>query len=107
VLARPGTSADARAVVVYGGALHNDLAPAEGMSAYTFGESLSKTVGGKYLEIDLYVPEYVEKQKTLKAEPWYRAYAKLARRGQAVLIERSLASYVIVFPSAPRARGKH
>jgi hypothetical protein len=107
VLGKPGAGGDARAVVVYGGALHNDLAPPEGLSAYAFGESLSKTVGGKYLEIDLYVPEYVEKQKALQAEPWYRAYKKAARPGQAVLIERSLASYVIVFPGAPRPRGKH
>jgi hypothetical protein len=105
VLGKPGT-ASPRAVVVYGGALHNDLAPAEGLSAYAFGESLSKTVGGKYLEIDLYVPEYVEKQKSLRAEPWYRAYKKAARPGQAVMIERSLASYVIVFPKAQRPRGK-
>jgi hypothetical protein len=101
VLGKPGTPAN-RAVVVYGGALHNDLAPAEGLAAYTFGESLSKTTGGKYLEIDLYVPEYVEKQKTLRAEPWYRVYKKVARPGQAVMIERSLDSYVIVFPKAQR-----
>jgi len=106
VLARPGAAPADRAVVVYGGALHNDLAPAEGLSAYAFGESLSKTLGGKYLEIDLYVPEYVEKQKTLRAEPWYRAYKKAARPGRAVMIERSLDSYVIVFPKAQRSKGK-
>ena len=85
VLGKPGRN-DPRAVVVYGGALHNDLVPAEGLSTYTFGESVSKTVGGKYLEIDLYVPEYVEKQKNLRAEPWYRAYQKAARPGKAVMI---------------------
>jgi hypothetical protein len=101
VLARPGAHDD-RAVVVYGGALHNDLAPAPDLSAYTFGESVSTSVGGKYLEVDLYVPEYAEKQKSLRAEPWYRAYRRAARSGQAVVIERSLASYVIVFPRAAR-----
>jgi len=110
VLGKPGRD-DQRAIVVYGGALHNDLVPAEGLAPYTFGESVSKSVGGKYLEVDLYVPEYVETQKNLKAEAWYRAYKKAARPGQAVLIERRLDSYVIVFPPAPRpprkaARGK-
>jgi hypothetical protein len=104
VLAKPGARDDQRAVVVYGGALHNDLAPAPELAAYAFGESLSKTVGGKYLEVDLYVPEYVEKQKSLRAEAWYAAYRKAARPGQAVLIERSLDSYVIVFPRAKPAR---
>ena len=101
VLGKPGRD-DQRAVVVYGGALHNDLVPAEGLSTYTFGESVSKTVGGKYLEVDLYVPEYVEKQKSLRAEPWYRAYKKAARPGQAVMIERRLDSYVFVFPRAAK-----
>jgi len=101
VLGKPGRD-DQRAVVVYGGALHNDLVPAEGLSTYTFGESVSKTVGGKYLEVDLYVPEYVEKQKSLQAEPWYRAYKKAARPGQAVMIERRLDSYVFVFPRAAK-----
>jgi hypothetical protein len=103
VLARPGTRDD-RAVVVYGGALHNDLAPPPSLSAYAFGESISKTVGGRYLEIDLYVPEYVEKQKALRAEPWYAVYRKTVRRGQAVLIERALDSYVLVFPRVARRR---
>jgi hypothetical protein len=102
VLAKPGGAK--RAVVVYGGALHNDLAPPEGMSSFAFGESVSKTVGGKYLEIDLFVPEYIEKQKSVHAEPWYRAYQKAARPGQAVMIERSLDSYVFVFPKAVRGR---
>jgi hypothetical protein len=105
VLGKPGRD-DKRAVVVYGGALHNDLMPAEGLSSYTFGESVSKTVGGKYLEVDLYVPEYVETQKNLRAEPWYRAYKQAARPGQAVLIERRLDSYVIVFPPAPKPQRK-
>jgi hypothetical protein len=104
VLSKPGARDDQRAIVVYGGALHNDLAPPPDLAAYAFGESLSRTVGGKYLEVDLYVPEYVEKQKSLRAEPWYAAYRKAVRPGQAVLIERSLASYVLVFPRATPAR---
>jgi hypothetical protein len=105
VLGKPGRD-DKRAIVVYGGALHNDLVPAEGLSSYTFGESVSRSVGGKYLEIDLYVPEYVETQKNLRVEAWYRAYKKAARPGQAVLIERRLDSYVIIFPPAPRPQRK-
>src|SRR6185436_20013401 len=106
VLGKPGAGADPRAIVVYGGALHNDLAPGEGLSSYAFGESVSRTVGGKYLEIDLFVPEYIEKQASLRKEPWFRAYQRVARSGQAVMIERSLASYVFVFPRAQRPKGK-
>jgi len=107
VLSAPGARDDQRAVMVYGGALHNDLAPPPGMSSYAFGESLSKTVGGKYLEIDLFVPEYVQTQKNLRAEPWFKAWKRAARPGKAVLIERSPESYVIVFPVTPKLRGSN
>ncbi len=103
VLVAPGARDDNRAIVVYGGALHNDLFPRAELAPFTFGENISNTVGGRYLEIDLYVPEYIDKQKSLRAEPWYAPYQRAARPGKATLIERSLESYVIVFPRAQKA----
>jgi hypothetical protein len=46
----------------------------------------------------------VAAQKKLRAEPWYAASRKAAHGGKAVLVERSLDSYVIVFPPTPRGR---
>jgi hypothetical protein len=108
VLVRPrgndaAAAAAARTILVYGGALHNDVRPRAELAPYAFGESIAGSVGGRYLEVDLYVPEYLERQKALRAEPWYRAYARAARPGRATLVERSLDSYVLVFPRAPKA----
>src|SRR5207249_4518776 len=44
VLGKAGAAGADRAIVVYGGALHNDLAAPPGLSAYAFGESIARTV---------------------------------------------------------------
>jgi hypothetical protein len=69
---------------------------------------------GRYLEIDIIVPEYAETSGLAKAEPWYAIYRR-ALGGDAgaevldpgavaldpravVLIDRSPRSFVLVFP---------
>ena len=98
-----------RTVVVYGGALHNDLLPVPELAPFTFGSAVRARVGqGQYLEVDLYVPEYVERDRRIQREPWFRAYQRLARRGQPALVERAPDSFIVVLPRsrshAPKAR---
>jgi hypothetical protein len=93
-LARPGS----RMVVSYGGALHNDLRPAAELAPYAFGPAVSKAVDGRYLEIDLYVPELIEKNATIRAQPWYAVYRHSRKPGRVTLVRRSDSSYALVFP---------
>ena len=66
--------------MVYGGALHNDLLPVPELAPFTFGSAVRARVGqGQYLEVDLYVPEYVQRNRRIQREPWFRAYQRLAR----------------------------
>src|SRR5687767_10839967 len=46
-----------KTLILYGGALHNDLKPLKGWEAYAFGPSLSEAIDGGYVELDLVVPE--------------------------------------------------
>ena len=81
-------------VVVYGGSLHNDRAPNEGVAAYSYGARLASEIGQGYVELDLYVPELVETDELLRAEPWFPL---LARAGdQVVLVERGPGSYILL-----------
>ncbi len=93
-LARPGS----RMVVSYGGALHNDLEPSPEIAPYAFGPAVSGAVGGRYLELDLYVPELVEKNPSVRAQPWFKIYRRAYRSGQVTLVRRSESSFAIVFP---------
>jgi hypothetical protein len=93
-LARPG----GRMVVSYGGALHNDLRPTSELVPYVFGPAVSRAVGGRYVELDLYVPEYVDKNAALRKEAWWDAYRRAYRRGQVTLVRRGGSSFALVFP---------
>jgi hypothetical protein len=95
-------SARGRNVIVYGGALHNDLYPAPGDRAYAFGRSLFAKAQGEYLEVDLFVPEYILGDKRMAAEPWFSGFKAGIKAGDALLIRRSPRSYIIVFPATIR-----
>ncbi len=89
-----------KTVIAYGGALHNDLAPPEATKDYSFGPELDRLTGGRYVELDLIVPEFVKKTPVWEKLPWYASFE--SERGQSgsstllyVVGERSL---VLVFP---------
>jgi hypothetical protein len=84
-------------VVVYGGALHNDLFPDPTLAKYTFGRHVHAATRGAYREIDLYVPEMVDTTPALKAEPWYRAWQRAGAGKDVVVIRRGGASTIVVF----------
>jgi hypothetical protein len=84
-------------IVVYGGALHNDLFPAPALAKYTFGRAVHAATRGAYREIDLYVPEMVDTTPLLKAEPWYRAWQRAGGGASDVVIARSPRSTIVVF----------
>ncbi len=88
-------------VLVYGGSLHNDRQPNEGVAAYSYGAKLVEELGDGYVELDLYVPELVESDELLKTEPWFPLLAQAS--GKVVLVERSPRSYILLLPrTAPR-----
>ena len=93
-LQRPGS----RLVVSYGGALHNDLRPPPDLSPYAFGDAIARAVNGKYLEVDLYVPEYIEKDASIRREPWYQEYHRVYRPKLVMVIQRGPGSYALIFP---------
>ena len=54
--------------------MHNDLAPAESLRQYSFGPELVGHDGGRYVELDLIVPEYVKPTEIWQKLPWYAAF---------------------------------
>ncbi len=100
-----GAAADAT-VVVYGGAIHNDRAPRQELAEFSFGKTVERAAGGRYVEIDLYVPEYVETDAAITGAPWWPRYLA-AIRGHATQTARvrlGPGSYVLLFPRSGVAR---
>jgi len=85
-------------ILVYGGALHNDLQPAPALAAYSFGPAVDALTGGGYREVDLYAPELVDALPALRGEPWYPVWKAAAQPGATVLIRRSPRSAILLFP---------
>ncbi|HUS65939.1 MAG TPA: hypothetical protein VMZ28_15410 [Kofleriaceae bacterium] len=88
-------------VIVYGGSLHNDRAPGEGVAAYSYGVKLAEELGRGYVELDLYVPELIADDAVLRAEPWWPLTEK-AGPGQVVLVERGPDSYIMLMQRGVR-----
>ena len=84
-------------IVVYGGALHNDLFPDPALAKYTFGRAVHAATRGAYREVDLYVPEMVDATPALKTEPWYRAWQRAGAGASDVVIQRNPRSSIVGF----------
>ena len=93
-------------VAVYGGALHNDLYPSADFRPYTFGPSTAIAFPGQYLEVDLYVPEFIDKDPGVIKEPWFAKYVQARRGGAGAkdgrsktwVVRRGKGSFILLFP---------
>jgi hypothetical protein len=94
-------------VVVYGGMLHNDLAPPRESARWSYAPSLAAHVGGRFVAVDLVVPEFIGDDETWSSLAWWPLYSRSRLGAKATLFRTGERSFVIVFPethdSAPRA----
>jgi len=100
VVHRDRHHATRRLVATYGGALHNDLYPADGVGQWSFARRVDDATGGRYVEVDLYVPELARADATSQKQPWFPILDE-AGPDHAVLIERGPRSYVVILPTTP------
>jgi hypothetical protein len=91
-------------VLVYGGALHNDLAPDPELAKYSFGPAIDALTHGDYSEVDLFVPELVDAMPALRAERWYPVWQATRAKPGTTLVRRRARSAVLLFEGSP-ARG--
>ena len=85
-------------IVVYGGAMHNDLLPRAGHEKWSFGPELDKRTSHRYVELDLIVPEMIQDTEAWRAQPWYAHYDRRAQGGKTILFHVRPGSYALVFP---------
>jgi hypothetical protein len=91
--------------IAYGGLLHNDVAPPPTSAAWSFGPDLVKATNGKYVEIDLIVPEFVKENESWKKFAWHAAFTSDDEpRDKATLYTMATTppSYALVFPATSK-----
>jgi hypothetical protein len=97
LLSRPATGTG-DSVIVYGGALHNDLYPRWPLEELSYAKTLSTELGGKVLEIDLVVPEVVADMQMIRSEPWFPLLGRASPK-RVLVWQRGPASYVVILPA--------
>ena len=93
---------------IYGGRFHITLYPKKENKEYSYGPALSELSRGKYLEVELVVPEYIDKyidnnpelMEELSNEGWFKIFKKHRSRTKTLLINPKPNSYMLVFPRA-------
>jgi hypothetical protein len=87
-------------VVLYGGAVHNDIYPKDGLAPYSYGVAARAKGGAAYVELDLYEPELVRGRDALLEPAWAPL---LDRTGpdHVLLYERGPGSYVLLLETTP------
>ena len=96
LLAKPGASDEL--ILTYGGALHNDLYPRPGQEGWSFGPQLAAASQGRYLELDLIVPEFVKNTEAWRALPWFAAFDREHLPNEALLYRPAPGTFALIFP---------
>jgi hypothetical protein len=89
---------DERAVIVYGGAVHNDLYPRWQLETLSYAEKLNKDLDGGVVEIDLVVPEIIAPMSMVRAEPWFPLIGRASPK-RVMVWKRGPASFVVILPA--------
>ena len=93
------TPADAdKMIVTYGGVLHNDLEPPKALAEWSFGPQLSARVDKRYVELDMFVPEFIENTETWRKLDWYAHYDRDKMGSKTTMFRPRTGSFVIIFP---------
>jgi hypothetical protein len=90
--------ASGRDVIVYGGALHNDLYPPWPLDELSYAAPLAQQLGGGVLEIDLVVPEIVAPMAMVRREGWFPLLSRAAP-DRVIVWNRGPNSYVVILPA--------
>ncbi len=87
-------------VVVYGGLLHNDLTPPADTAAWSYAPAVAAHVGGRFVAIDLVVPEFIGDDDTWRALAWWPHYDRATMAAKVTLFRTGDRSFVLVLPAS-------
>jgi hypothetical protein len=99
MLARNLRANDARMIVLYGGALHNEPSPPDERKPWSFGPTLAEGAHGRYVAVELFVPEYIEDTESWRAFEWYPYFDPTAHPERTTLYRTSTGTFVLIFPA--------
>ena len=90
-------------LVIYGGALHNDLYPRWPLDVYSYAQPLHAALGGGVVEIDIVVPEIAANNPATAHLPWLPLLAA-AGPDRVLVYQPGPHSYVIITQTSDTAK---
>ncbi len=85
-------------IALYGGALHNDRIPDKGTEEWSYAAKVDDAAKGKFVEIDLVVPELATGDDLIAKQPWAAIAAHPTTKVQ--VWKRGERSFVVVLPKS-------
>ncbi len=98
---RNANAGEQKMVLTYGGAIHNDVTARPGREKWTFGPDLSAATAGRYVELDLVVPEFIQDNDAWKSLPWMPHFQKETAPTKTTVFRPAKGSFVLIFPRTP------
>lgn len=86
-------------VLLYGGAMHNDLSPAEGREPFSYGPRLAQSTSNRMTELDLVLREQVRDTDLFRRMPWYPHFRSETLEKQFTLYRVGPRSFTLIFPA--------
>jgi len=90
-------------IAVYGGALHNDRFPEPGTEDWSYAATVDAATGGRFVEVDLIVPELAIGDPGSARQPWYPLATAADTRVR--VWKRGERSFVVVLPTSAVGSG--
>lgn len=101
--AREGLATPAACLVLYGGAVHNDLHPRPALATYSYAVDIAAQAPEAYVELDLYPRAAARTQAAFAEEPWFPLLDAPVTPGRLVLYERDPRSLIVLLPEVATA----
>jgi hypothetical protein len=86
-------------IAVYGGAVHPARFPDAGVAEWSYAAKVDDATGGRFVEIDLIVPELAEADPVSQKQPWFALVRDADARVH--VWKRGERSFVLVLPRTP------
>ena len=102
LLTRAKGSTGVPSVVLYGGAMHNDLTPLEGREAFSYGPRLTKSTGNRTTELDIVLREQVKDSETYRRFPWYEHFRADGLDRRFALYRLGPKSFTLIYPASSK-----
>ncbi len=84
-------------VLIYGGAIHNDLHPPKERASWSFAPALDAYTHGRFVAVEIFIPELFDDSDSWKARSFYKHYDPV-RMGGKTTVFRDEKTFVIVLP---------